>query len=88
MHEHSLLEGLIGQIETIARQNDANQVVGVTVMLGALSNISPAHFREHFVRAVVGTVAEGAKLEVQALTDMSDPRAQEIVLASVEVPDE
>ncbi len=85
MHESSLLKNLLRKIKTIAEENNSDKVIGVKVKLGALANISPDHFREHFDQAVVGTLAEGAKLDVEALTDMSDPHAQEIILDSVEV---
>ncbi len=88
MHELTLLKGLLSKIEAIAEENNSDRILGVTVKLGALSNISPDHFREHFDQAVVGTMAEGAKLTVRALTDMSDPQAQEIILESVEVSEE
>jgi hydrogenase nickel incorporation protein HypA/HybF len=88
MHELTLLKGLLSKIEAIAEENNSDRILGVTVKLGALSNISPDHFREHFDQAVVGTMAEGAKLTVRALTDMSDPQAQEIILESVEVSQE
>jgi len=88
MHELSLLKGLLSKIEAIAKDNNSDKILGVTIKLGALSHISPDHFREHFDQVVVGTVAEGAKLTVQALTDMSDPEAQQIILESVEVVQE
>ena len=51
MHESSLLKGLMTQIGNIARQHNSDKVVSVKIRLGALSNISPDHFREHFVHA-------------------------------------
>ena len=85
MHEFSLLKDLLNKVKTIAKDNNSDKVIGVKVKLGALAHISPSHFREHFEQAVKGTIAEGAKLEVEALSDMSDPHAQEIILDSVEV---
>jgi len=85
MHELSLLKNLLHKINTIAEDNNSNKVIGVKVKLGALAHISPGHFREHFEQAVKGTIAEGAKLDIELLTDMSDPHAQEIILDSVEV---
>jgi hydrogenase nickel incorporation protein HypA/HybF len=85
MHEFSLLKNLLGKIKTIAAENASDKVIGVSDKLGALAHISPEHFREHFNHAVVGTSAEGAKLEIETLTDMSDPHAQEVILDSVEL---
>jgi hydrogenase nickel incorporation protein HypA/HybF len=55
------------------------------VKLGALSHFSPDHFREHFEQASRGTVAEGASLEIELLTDISDPRAQDVIVESVDI---
>jgi len=85
MHEHSLLKDLIRKIETVAHENRTERVLSVRVKLGALAHISPDHFREHFTHAVVGTLAEGAKVEIETLTDISDPQAQDIILDSVEL---
>ena len=85
MHEFSLMADLLRKIEMIARDNQADKVVRVKVKLGALSHITPEHFEEHFAEAIHGTVAAGAKLEVEQMTDVSDPQAQDILLDSVEV---
>jgi len=60
-------------------------VIGVTVKVGVLSHISPEHFREHFLHASRGTVAEEAQLHTEVLTDVTDPHAQEVLLESIEV---
>ncbi len=85
MHEFSLIHDLMRKIETVAREHGGKKILGVKVRLGALAHISPEHFREHFVEASAGTIAAGAKLEVEQLTDQSDPHAQDILLESVEV---
>lgn len=85
MHEQSLMANLMKKIRTITQKEGATKVVGVKVKLGALAHISPDHFKEHFDEAVKGTCAEGAFLEVIALTDTEDPLAQEIILDSVEL---
>ena len=85
MHELSLLADLLRKIESVARREHAATVTRVTVRVGALCHLSPVHLRGHFARAAQGTVAEGAYLDVEMLTDMTDPQAQEIILESVEV---
>jgi len=85
MHELSLLKDVISKIESVAQESGADRVVGVRLKLGALAHISPSHLREHFEHASVGTVAEGARLDIDLLEDRQDPRAQQIVLDSVEV---
>jgi hydrogenase nickel incorporation protein HypA/HybF len=88
MHEASLMKDLMRKIEGVAREQNASQVLGICVRLGALSHLSADHFREHFEVASLGTVAEGARLNIEVLTDMNDPHAQEILLESVEIAEE
>lgn len=88
MHETALIANLIKKIEQIARANDASKVIGVKVKLGALSEISPGHFREHFEAESPGTIAEGAVLEIEVSNDINDLEALSIVLKDVVVEDE
>lgn len=85
MHELSLMADLMRKIEAAAQKHGASKVVGVKVQLGALAPLSAEHFREHFEWAARGTLAEGARLEIEALSDISDPHAQAIWLVSVDV---
>ena len=85
MHEFSLIADLLRKIEAVSQENDNAKVLRVKVKLGALSHISPDHFREHFEHGVKNTLIEGAKLDIEALKDINDPCAQEIILDSVEV---
>jgi hydrogenase nickel incorporation protein HypA/HybF len=85
MHEHSLIAGLVRQIESIGRDQNARKILSVRIRLGALSHISPSHLTEHFVHAAAGTVAEGARLDIDEIQDSSAPDAQEIMLESIEI---
>ena len=85
MHELSLLADLMRRVESIAAGEKACRVLEVKVRLGALAHISPEHLRDHFARAARGTVAEDARLRVEASDDVGDPHAQEILLESVTV---
>ena len=87
MHEFSLIKDLIRKISTIAREEHASKVLSVTVKLGALSYISPDHFREHFVHASQGTISEGARLNIEFMTDVTDPQSQEVLIENIEVID-
>lgn len=84
MHEFSLMADLMKKIEQLAQEAEAGKVTRIHVKLGALAHISADHFREHFTHATQGTVAEGARLDVETLTDTNDPYAQDIVLESIE----
>lgn len=88
MHEMSLIRGLMGMIEGAVSELGACRITKVKVRLGALSNFSEGHFREHFEEAAAGTKAEGATLEVLAMTDPTDANAQHVLLDSVEIEEE
>lgn len=85
MHEFSLMADLLRKVERLAKDADAERVTAVRVKLGALSHITPDHFREHFEEAIVGTVAEGAKLDIEQSKDERAPNAQDILLESVDI---
>ncbi|WP_018881994.1 MULTISPECIES: hydrogenase maturation nickel metallochaperone HypA [unclassified Thioalkalivibrio] len=85
MHEFSLMADLMRKIEQVAADNKAERVTRVRVWLGALSHITPEHFREHFEDGTRGTLAEGAELEVETSDDETHPEAQQILLRSLDV---
>lgn len=87
MHESSLIKDLIRKISSIALEQHASKVIGVTIKLGVLSHISPEHFREHFVHTTRGTIAEGAQLNIKVIKNVNDPLSQEVHLESIEVFD-
>jgi len=85
MHEAALMRDLVRRIEAVAREEGGRRVVAVRVWLGALSHFTPVHFREHFVDATVGTLAEGARVEAETSDDIEHPDAAGVRLLSVEV---
>lgn len=85
MHERALMRDVMARVEEVARTERAERVTRVTVRLGALSHFTPDHFREHFVDAARGTVAEGAAVDADVDPDPTAPRARDVVLESVEV---
>jgi Zn finger protein HypA/HybF involved in hydrogenase expression len=86
MHEESLMKALVRQIEGVAQEEGAAKVVVVHVWVGALSHLtSPEHFREHFDRAVSGTVAEGAETRLELSDDPMHPDANGLRLRRIEV---
>lgn len=84
-HELSLMADLMNKVESVAREEGATAVTRISVRLGALSHMSPAHFREHWQHSARGTLAEGAAIEIEVDDDPADPRAEDILLRSVEV---
>lgn len=87
MHEHSLMNNLMNKILLLAEKEHATQVTKVSVKLGALSHISPEHFKEHFDIAAKGTIAENAAIDAEESEDINDPDAQTILLKSIDVAD-
>jgi hydrogenase nickel incorporation protein HypA/HybF len=85
VHERSLIDGLVKRIAAVVRQAGALRAAVVRVRIGALASISAEHFREHFESETAGTPAAGARLDVSVSEDAADPRAQEVLLESVDV---
>lgn len=85
MHEHSLMKNLMKKILSLAADKQATSVTKVSVKLGALSHMSAEHFKEHFVEAATGTIAEGALIETEESKDITDPHAQSVMLKSIDV---
>jgi hydrogenase nickel incorporation protein HypA/HybF len=85
MHEQALMRDVMRKIEDVARSGGATRVTRVRVRLGALSHFTPDHFREHFADVSPGTLAEGAEVDVVMNDDITDPRARDVVLESIEV---
>jgi hydrogenase nickel incorporation protein HypA/HybF len=85
MHEASLMSDLMSKLETVLQGQGEAEVLSVHITLGALAHISPVHFREHFSTAAYGTRLADTRLEVTLMHDINDPRAQDIILESVEV---
>lgn len=85
MHERALTADLVRMVERVAAEQGASRVVRLRVRLGALSHLTPEHFREHFRDAARGTAAEAAEVEAVVDGDVHDPRAADVVLETVEV---
>ena len=85
MHETGVVRNLVRKITVAAGDAGAQRISGVEVWLGALSQFSPEHFREHFEEEAVGTLAEGAALSITASTDSMDPDAQHVVVRGLDL---
>ena len=67
MHELSVCQALIGQVEDIARQHRATAVTTVSVRIGPLSGVEPDLLEQAFPLASAGTVAEASQLVIEKL---------------------
>ncbi len=84
MHEASLMKDLMRKVLAVAEE-EGGRVIRVSVWLGALSHMSPAHFRDHFEAAAKDSVAEGAALSIETSDDVGHERAQDVLLKNVEL---
>jgi hydrogenase nickel incorporation protein HypA/HybF len=85
VHGQALMNDLMSKIEAEVRSEGGRHVTRIRVRLGALSHFSEYHFREHFVDASRGTVAEGAAVEVELAADPTEKNAEGVVLESIEL---
>lgn len=65
MHEMSICQGLISQVERIAEDKGASQVDSIVLSIGPLSGVEPELLERAFVVAKADTVARNAKLEIE-----------------------
>jgi hydrogenase nickel incorporation protein HypA/HybF len=64
MHEMSIAEGVLGIIEDTARREGIREVRTVRLEIGRLAAVEAAALRFCFASVVRGSVAEGARLEI------------------------
>jgi hydrogenase nickel incorporation protein HypA/HybF len=88
MHETALIRDVVRRIEELARAIEACGVTGAKIWLGALSHLSPEHFREHFAIEARGTIAAGAALDIEVSDDPDDPHAQHVRLESIDLDEQ
>ena len=65
MHELSICQALIAQVELLAREQRAKRVLSLAVAVGPLSGVEANLLRQAYPFAAAGTVAEGAELAIE-----------------------
>lgn len=65
MHELSICQALLEQVERIARAQHARRVLSVTVRVGPLAGVEPQLLASAYPLAVTGSLASGSELIVQ-----------------------
>lgn len=65
MHELSVCQSLIGQVEAVAREHHARRVSSITIGVGALSGVESQLLKNAYPIASAGTIAEQAELHIQ-----------------------
>jgi len=70
MHEYSVVQSLLEQIENIAQENDAKKVTKIVTKIGVLSGIEVHLLEVAFNTFKEKTIADGAEfvINVQAIT--------------------
>jgi hydrogenase nickel incorporation protein HypA/HybF len=67
MHELSVCQDVIAQVEGIARQHGARAVSAIELQIGPLSGVEIPLLEQAFTIARAGTVADAAELRIEAL---------------------
>lgn len=65
MHELSLCQGLLRQVEKVAAQHQASGVEKIVLRVGGLSGVEPPLLQRAFEVARMGTLAERAVLVIE-----------------------
>ncbi|MDX1380064.1 MAG: hydrogenase maturation nickel metallochaperone HypA [Xanthomonadales bacterium] len=66
MHELSVCQGLLRQVERVATDHNARRVERILLRIGALSGVEPTLLERAFEAARLGTRAERAELCIEA----------------------
>jgi hydrogenase nickel incorporation protein HypA/HybF len=65
MHEVSLIESVVALVEDERRRQDFSRVRMIRLHVGALGHAEPDALRFCFDAVTIGTVADGARLEIE-----------------------
>lgn len=70
MHEYSIVQALMEQVETLARENEADKVVKVVIKVGVMSGVEPHLLEIAFNTFKEKTVCNDAEfiMNIQPLT--------------------
>ena len=70
MHEYSIVQSLMEQVETLAKENDAKKVLKVIVKIGVMSGVEPHLLEIAFNTFKEKTVCDSAEfiMNIQPLT--------------------
>lgn len=65
MHELSVCQALVDQVEQVAREQRARRIVSITLRVGPLSGVEPALLESAYPLASAGTAAASAALIIE-----------------------
>jgi len=67
MHELSVCQSLLAEVERVADAHGATEVTGLVVAVGPLSGVEAPLLSRAFSVARAGTIAEGAMLDIEEM---------------------
>lgn len=67
MHELSVCQALLSQVESIAAEHRAHGVTKIRLQIGPLAGVESQLLQDAFPIARAGTIADGAELAIEAL---------------------
>ena len=67
MHEFSLVQGLLEQVDVLRREQQAERVVSIHVSVGEFSGVEPELFREAYQTLIEETPLRGAELQMNCV---------------------
>jgi len=67
MHELSICQAIVAEVERIARQHEAAAVSSITLRIGPLSGVETVQLEQAYPLAVAGTVLAGARLVIDSV---------------------
>ncbi|NEV63891.1 hydrogenase maturation nickel metallochaperone HypA [Thiorhodococcus minor] len=65
MHELSLCQALLDQVERVAKDHRATRVDRILLKVGPLSGVEPSLLKHAYPLAATGTIAEAAELVIE-----------------------
>ena len=65
MHELSVCQALIDQLEALAREQEASRILSLVVGVGPLSGVEARLLKQAYPLAAAGTLAEDAELGIE-----------------------
>jgi len=65
VHEMAVCQGLIDQVEEVARAEHGRRVARIELSVGPLSGVEPQLLQQAFPLAAAGSLAEGALLAIE-----------------------
>ncbi len=67
MHELVIVEGILNAVVPAAREHNAERILAIRLKIGELSGVVPSCIHEYFAVAAKGTIAEGARIEIEKI---------------------